>query len=172
MYVLLCHQPKDHKTIRPAAFQAQEKELVFDIDMTDYDDVRSCCSWESTEHVFSAVKRNHCEDWFYMSSLWMLLLVDSLQGRGQNMWGKCVVYFAPVSEKFTSKMVFQQDFFYSAWICLPCDTTYLTIHCSWCSRWPKRNCIQMVLKNSKKCDIESKKSSSIWRIFFLWGFIA
>jgi len=41
MFVL---QPKDHKMLKPSSFQALEKELVFDIDMTDYDDVRSCCS--------------------------------------------------------------------------------------------------------------------------------
>ncbi|KAH3783408.1 hypothetical protein DPMN_161345 [Dreissena polymorpha] len=38
------HRPKEHKTVKAVAFQAQEKELVFDIDMTNYDDVRSCCT--------------------------------------------------------------------------------------------------------------------------------
>jgi len=37
-------QPKDKKTLRTGALQPLLRELVFDIDMTDYDSVRTCCS--------------------------------------------------------------------------------------------------------------------------------
>lgn len=32
--------PKDHTTLKPEVFRTVERELVFDIDMTDYDDIR------------------------------------------------------------------------------------------------------------------------------------
>lgn len=36
--------PRDRKSLTKAAFRALEKELVFDIDLTDYDAVRACCT--------------------------------------------------------------------------------------------------------------------------------
>ena len=37
-------QPRDKKTLRSGAFNPMMRELVFDIDMTDYDPIRTCCS--------------------------------------------------------------------------------------------------------------------------------
>ena len=39
-----CMQPRDKKTVRSGAFNPLLRELVFDIDMTDYDPIRTCCS--------------------------------------------------------------------------------------------------------------------------------
>jgi DNA primase small subunit len=42
------HPPKDHKSLQTGVFQTQQRELVFDIDLTDYDEIRKCgCSGAS-----------------------------------------------------------------------------------------------------------------------------
>ncbi|XP_071495058.1 DNA primase small subunit-like [Diadema antillarum] len=73
------HKPKDHRTLKAAAFQAQEKELVFDIDMTDYDDVRSCCQgadicskcWPLMTIAIKIVDSALCDDFGFDHRLWV-----------------------------------------------------------------------------------------------------
>ncbi|KAM3845866.1 DNA primase small subunit [Vipera latastei] len=73
------HKPIQHNTVHMGAFQAQEKELVFDIDLTDYDDVRECCSsaeicskcWTLMTIAIHIIDRALVEDFGIQHRLWV-----------------------------------------------------------------------------------------------------
>ena len=71
--------PKDHTTIKPELFKTVERELVFDIDMTDYDNIRTCCSganicmrcWPYMTMALKVVDRALREDFGFKHILWI-----------------------------------------------------------------------------------------------------
>ena len=78
---IFTHPPKDHKTLAKGRLMPVQRELVFDIDLTDYDDIRHCgctgaaiCSkcWVFMSMAVQVMDRGLREDfgfdhvaWFY-----------------------------------------------------------------------------------------------------------
>nr|BAC76768.1 DNA primase catalytic subunit [Coprinopsis cinerea] len=72
-------RPRDKKTLRPGSFTPTLRELVFDIDMTDYDLVRTCCSdaaickrcWTFISAAVKVLDRSIREHFGYEKLLWV-----------------------------------------------------------------------------------------------------
>lgn len=71
--------PRDRKTLRKAAFRPLEKELVFDIDLTDYDAIRACCSgtdicqkcWQYITFAIRTIDTALRDDFGFCQILWV-----------------------------------------------------------------------------------------------------
>lgn len=73
------HNPKDRKKLRKDVFKPVSKELVFDIDMDDYDKFRTCCSganvcnkcWRYVQVAVKMVTEALRDDFGYTHVLWV-----------------------------------------------------------------------------------------------------
>ncbi|KAF9103627.1 hypothetical protein BGX27_010496 [Mortierella sp. AM989] len=72
-------RPKDKNMVRAGALVAVAKEMVFDIDMTDYDEIRTCCSggdvcvkcWEFMTVAMKVIDAALKEDFGFKHLLWV-----------------------------------------------------------------------------------------------------
>ncbi|KAF9349281.1 hypothetical protein BGX26_012390 [Mortierella sp. AD094] len=72
-------RPKDKNMVRAGALVAVAKEMVFDIDMTDYDEIRTCCSggdvclkcWEFMTVAMKVIDAALRDDFGFKHLLWV-----------------------------------------------------------------------------------------------------
>ena len=71
--------PSKHGELDADKFKTVERELVFDIDMTDYDDIRTCCDganiclkcWPFMTMAMKVVDRSVREDFGFKNLVWI-----------------------------------------------------------------------------------------------------
>lgn len=72
-------KPKDKKLIKKSLFKPMSKELVFDIDLTDYDEIRTCCQdkqicekcWKFITLAIQILTKSLNDDFGFEHILWV-----------------------------------------------------------------------------------------------------